>query len=233
MPLHRIILVILLLSISSNYLLAQTDTSKVTNTLHITKASLNGAAVKDSSVAPPKKKHIPRVATLRSAIIPGWGQIYNGDYWKVPIVYTAISIPVYTFFYNKFYYKRINYAYTALYNLTYIDTLGSPGYHGAVIAYNNIDHILNNLDLYSLETYRDEFRKDMDYSILWFAILWGVNVADATVFAHMKDFDVSRDLSFHLSPKFDAIDGKPTLSLVFNAKKPTHKLCSLITNPDF
>ena len=210
---------------------AQDSTSQITNnSLLIAKDSLKGAVVNDSIA--PRKKHIPRIATMRSLIIPGWGQVYNHEYWKVPIVYIAIGVPVYTFFYNKFYYKRINYAYSALYDQQYVDT------SAALISKGNaevakIDPILKNLDLYSLETYRDEFRKDMDYSILWFAILWGVNVADATVFAHLKDFDVSRDLSLHLSPKFEAIGGRPTLSFVFNSKKPTHKLCSLITNPDY
>ena len=231
MPLYRFILFILLLSLSNNCLFAQDSTKQTANTpLLIYKDSLKGAVINDSIA--PKKKHIPRVATMRSLIIPGWGQIYNHEYWKVPIVYIAIGIPVYTFFYNKFYYKRINYAYGALYDQQYVDT------SALLIAKGNaevakIDPLLKNLDLYSLETYRNEFRKDMDYSILWFAILWGVNVADATVFAHLKDFDVSRDLSFHLSPKFEAIGGKPTLSFVFNSKKPVHKLCSLIIHPDY
>ena len=232
MSLYRFILFILLLSLSNNWLFAQDSTKQAANTpLLIYKDSLKGAVINDSIA--PKKKHIPRIATMRSLIIPGWGQIYNHEYWKVPIVYIAIGIPVYTFFYNKFYYKRINYAYGAKYNQQYGDTTDpnvAKQYDEAVA---KIDPILKNLDLYGLETYRNEFRKDMDYSILWFAILWGVNVADATVFAHLKDFDVSRDLSFRLSPKFEAIGGKPTLSLVFNSKKPVHKLCSLITHPDY
>jgi len=232
MPLHRLILFILVLSLSNNCLFAQDSTSQTANnSLLITKDSLKGAVINDSIA--PRKKHIPRIATIRSLMIPGWGQVYNHEYWKVPIVYIAIGIPVYTFFYNKFYYKRINYAYSALYNQQYGDT-GNPtiaAQYDAAVA--KIDPILKHLDLYGLETYRNEFRKDMDYSILWFAILWGVNVADATVFAHLKDFDVSRDLSIHLSPKFEAIGGRPTLGFVFNSKKPVHKLCSLITNPDY
>ncbi|MEN9703579.1 MAG: hypothetical protein RLZZ209_1007, partial [Bacteroidota bacterium] len=31
-------------------------------------------------------KIIPRQATLKSLMIPGWGQLYNRQYWKLPLV---------------------------------------------------------------------------------------------------------------------------------------------------
>src|ERR1700734_283477 len=48
-----------------------------------------------------KKKFDPAKASLYSAIFPGLGQIYNKKYWKVPIVWAAVGIPVYTFFFNR------------------------------------------------------------------------------------------------------------------------------------
>src|SRR5258708_39997213 len=47
-----------------------------------------------------KKKHDPARATLYSTVLPGLGQIYNKKYWKLPLVYAALGIPTYTFFYN-------------------------------------------------------------------------------------------------------------------------------------
>ena len=198
--------------------MAQEGRPKMTNDslLRVTKDSINGFS-KDT--LPPKKKHIPRIATRRSLILPGWGQAYNGEYWKIPIVYLAIGIPAYTYFYNNNYYKKTNYAYNARYR-QYVNSKDTAAIAG-------IDPQLINLDIYSLESYRNIFRHDRDYSILWFAILWGVNVADATVFAHLKNFDVSRDLSLHITPTLNSVGGQPTIGLVFNSSKPMHKLSSL------
>ena len=67
----------------------------------------NVVAVKTDSLIKPlpdtsKKARVfnPKVAARRSALIPGWGQVYNKKYWKVPIVYTALGITGYIFFDN-------------------------------------------------------------------------------------------------------------------------------------
>jgi hypothetical protein len=52
----------------------------------------------------------------------------------------------------------------------------------------------------SLLGYRQEFRRDMDYSILFTLLFWGLNIVDATVDAHLKGFDVSDDLKVSIRP---------------------------------
>lgn len=166
-----------------------------------------------------KPKHNPRLATKRSAILPGWGQAYNKEYWKIPIVYGALSIPTVTFFYNNTWYKRTKTAYDLLYKAsipqaTQQDTLN----------YNNLVHEkLKGLSLGSLQTFRNSFRKDRDYSVLWFIIVWGLNVADATVFGHLKQFDVTDDLSMKIEPSVNPINHTKGIGLYFSFKKTTHK----------
>ena len=80
------------------------------------------------------------------------------------------------------------------------------------------------LDLSSYQRYRNEFKRNKDYSVLYFLLIWGLNVVDATVFGHLKDFDVSDDLSMQVAPSYDLTFKKPTLSLVFNFKSPSHRL---------
>src|SRR5258708_39171012 len=64
------------------------------------------AEAKKDSIVPKKiasdtvKKFNPSTATIRSAIIPGWGQAYNKKYWKIPLVYGALGTTAGIFFYN-------------------------------------------------------------------------------------------------------------------------------------
>ena len=59
------------------------------------------------------RKHIPSKATKRSALIPGWGQAYNKQYWKIPLVYGVLSVPVVTYVYNNDLYAKTKFAYEA------------------------------------------------------------------------------------------------------------------------
>jgi hypothetical protein len=173
-----------------------------------------------------KKRHDPRKATIRSAIIPGWGQIYNHKYWKLPIVYAAIGIPAYTFFWNRMWYNNCQTAISII--DTYAQQGISPVPDSAIAKLpGNIRYLVNYGDENSLRTYRNEYRKDEDYSILFFLLFWGLNVVDATVDAHLMYFDVSDQLSMHLqqpSPGFLAPGtGATGVSLIFDFHKPRYK----------
>ena len=80
--------------------------------------------------------------------------------------------------------------------------------------YRKIQPNLLPLDINALRSYRDEFRRNIDYSALAFLVLWGLNVVDATVDAHLKAFDVSPDLSFKLQFGHSEMAGTNGLSLV-------------------
>ncbi len=165
------------------------------------------ATAKDSIV---KKVHSPRKAALRSAIIPGWGQAYNKKYWKVPIVYAALGTTGYVFKFNLDQYRRIGFAYRVLVNR---DTA----------RYREVDPDLQPFieqnASNALRNYRNEFRRNIDYSVLVFLLFWGLNVVDATVDAHLKGFDVSSDISLYPKPGFNPATGTTGLSLVFDIHK--------------
>jgi hypothetical protein len=162
-----------------------------------------------------KKKHSPRKATIRSAILPGWGQIYNKKYWKLPIVYGALGVTGYIFNYNRIQYNKVKYAYFYVINRK---TADSSKYD-----INKVDPQLKSraeaLDSYSLQLYRNEFRKDIDYSVLFFLFFWALNVVDATVDGHLKDFDVSDNLSMKLKPTINTLPNTLGVSMVFTIGK--------------
>lgn len=167
-------------------------------------AADTAAAKKDSVIAKPE--HSPRKATIRSAMVPGWGQAYNKKYWKIPIVYGALGTAAGFFIFNR---------------KEYID---------ARDAYRNMldgDNTNNNLikpkfqpvDPEAVRQYRIAVRQYVDYSVLAFVILWGLNVVDATVDGHLKAFEVGDNLSLHINPSYSPQTKQANLGLVLKLGK--------------
>ena len=152
------------------------------------------------------RKHIPSKATKRSALIPGWGQAYNKQYWKIPLVYGVIAIPAATYIYNNNMYKKTKFSYEAKFKEAAGDASDVA----------KIDPLLKNLSASSLQSYRNIFRKDRDYSIMWFIVTWGINVIDATVSGHLKEFDINNDLSFKIQPTYQPQFKQAGLALQFH-----------------
>lgn len=144
----------------------------------------------------------PRIATIRSAIIPGWGQIYNRKYWKLPLVYGALGTTAGIFFYNIKNYNLLKKAYIIISN--------NP------LATDSIAPQFRKLDANSIKTYRNAFRQNVDYSVIFFILFWGLNVMDATVDAQLKAFDVNDNLSLKFKPGYSPLANTTGLSLVMD-----------------
>lgn len=169
-------------------------------------------SVADTSISSKtsKKQFSPRTAAIRSAIIPGWGQAYNKKYWKIPIVYGALGTTAVVFNYNLTQYKRIQYAYRLLIN-------NDTANFSKVDA--DLQPFIKAKASSDLRNYRNEFRKNIDYSVVVFILFWGLNIVDATVDAHLKGFDVSDDLSLQIKPGYSPIANTTGLSLVMDIHK--------------
>lgn len=126
---------------------------------------------------------IPGRAALYSTIFPGLGQIYNRKYWKLPIVYLALGTATYAAVWNH---QQSQIYLDAFYEQT------DP---------NNPDP--DFADIYTeaqlIELYY-QHRRWQDLSIIIGAVLYGLQVLDAYVDAHLYDYDVSDDISFHWQP---------------------------------
>ena len=140
-----------------------------------------------------------RKAALYSAILPGAGQVYNKKYWKVPLVYAALGIPAYFYFYDKNWYQKCQYALTV--------TVTGPAprqswIDSAAAVATPLKPFVQTNDQNGLITNRDEFRKNEDYAVVYFLLFYALNIVDATVDAHLKGFNVNSDLSFKVRPMF-------------------------------
>ncbi len=171
-----------------------------------------------------QKVRSPRRATLYSTFFPGLGQIYNRKYWKVPIVWAAVGIPAYTYFYNRSWYHKFQRAISLL---DVYNTLGIPfPLDSLKYVDKDLQTFMNAYGENQLRTYRNEYRKNEDYSVLFFLLFWGLNIVDATVDAHLSSFDVSPSLTLRLDQPSGAVTvagpGGPGLglSLVVDWHKP-------------
>ncbi len=149
------------------------------------------------------KRYDPRIAIVRSAILPGWGQITNKKYWKLPLVYGALGITAGIFVYNVNQYNVASKAYT---NATDGDPANDyliPEPYYSVRQYPD-----------RIKTFRNQVRQNVDYSALFFILFWGLNVVDAAVDAHLKTFDVGDDLSLQLRAGYSPFSNTTGISLV-------------------
>jgi len=149
----------------------------------------------------------PKKAIIRSAIIPGWGQITNKKIWKVPLVYGALGTTAFLFRRNIIQYRDSKSAYI-------LATDNDP---------SNDDQIKQ--PYYSvkdqperIKEFRNAVRQNVDYCVVFFVLVWGLNVADAAVDAHLKSFDVSDNLSIQFKAGYSPMARTNGLSLVMTIK---------------
>lgn len=186
-------------------------TAVVADTLPVRVDSLGTAAtpVRESKVDSVVRVHSPRKAAIRSAIIPGWGQIYNRKYWKLPLVYGALGTTAGIFKWNLDWYRRTRFAYAVTVNK---DT----GNFGRV--HPELRYFVDRNQAGSLQNARDGYRRNLDYSVIFFLLFWGLNVVDATVDGHLKAFDVSPDLSLKFRAGYSELAQTNGVGLVLTFK---------------
>jgi hypothetical protein len=185
--------------------------------------------IKDTGIVQPQKKatkkekinlfsidtskpYNPRVAILRSAVFPGWGQATNKKYWKMPLVYGALGTTAYIFFRNIKQFKEANASYKNA-----IDGDTSNNYLIPQPYYS----VLDQPQL--IKNFRNEVRQNVDYSVLFFIAFWGLNVVDAAVDAHLKTFDVSDELTLQIKAGYSPMANTNGISLVLNIGKTRAK----------
>ena len=139
--------------------------------------------VQTDSLKPQPFQPNPKKAGMYSAILPGLGQYYNRQYWKVPVVYGGLGIAAYFIISDLKDYQS--------YRKAYIGRINNP---------YPTDQYVNIYTEDQLQQLQNDYSKYLDMSVLFTGIGFALQVVDAITAAHLKNFDVSRDISLQMRP---------------------------------
>lgn len=157
-------------------------------------------------------KHSPRKATLFSLAIPGLGQAYNKKYWKIPLVYAAIGVPLFFALDQQEQFDDFKDAYVSRVD---DDPNTSDDKYTGVYTDQNLLNLI------------DDTRQNRDLLFVLTGVAYALNVLDAAVDAHLYYFDVSDDLSADLRPSVQLAPNEflvvPSLTLTLKFNKKPHR----------
>ena len=202
--------------------------------------------IPDSVLALRKSKKFvpnPSLAT-KLALIPGGGQAYNRDYWKLPIIYAGIGGGIYAFLLNTKKYNDYLTSYKSFYDFT--GTKESNTNYGKVISGVSTRPVFirsfwtlkaapdsvgaaggapgewKDGTIDQIKRGKDYWRRNKNLSIIVAVAIYGLTIIEANVAAHLKTFDLTDDLSLNIEPKFNQpmmTQPTPGVRLVFNFKR--------------
>ena len=127
----------------------------------------------------------PSKAAFYSAVFPGGGQAYNKKYWKVPLAWAAVGIPTYFYLNNNSEYKRYREAYK----------LRKRGLEDEFTLEDGTELI----SLTGLERAQKTLRGNRDLSLLVVILGYVLQIVEASVNAHLLQFDASDNIT--INPK--------------------------------
>ena len=144
----------------------------------------NQVVLKDS-LKPASAKNFPARSALFSAILPGLGQVYNKRIWKVPLIYGAFAGCAYIYQSNSKLYTNYKNALS--------------------VRYDDDPLTIDNYTTYSdenLVVLKNQYRKRRDVGIIGIAAVYLLNIIDAAVDAHLREFDlkINEDIGLNVQP---------------------------------
>ncbi len=130
-------------------------------------------------------KFVPRKASLYAAVLPGSGQIYNKKYWKLPIVYGGFIALGYA---AKFYDDRYDFFKEELFTM-----LQDP----------SITLSPSGANEEQLRSAVNSARRDRDFYLILSGVFYLLQILDAHIDAHLKEFDLNPELKVAIDPMFE------------------------------
>ncbi|MCX8492484.1 MAG: DUF5683 domain-containing protein, partial [Cyclobacteriaceae bacterium] len=132
----------------------------------------------------------PRKAMLYSALLPGMGQVYNKKYWKVPLVYGGLYLLISAV--NSYNQLSIN-ARNDLFDL--LDGNGNAKNRNLSLTLNLTEaQLRNRINL---------AQRQRDYFLIFTGLFYILQMVDAHVDSHLKEFDLNPKLKVRIEPHME------------------------------
>jgi hypothetical protein len=146
----------------------------------------------------------PKIAAYYAAALPGLGQIYNKDFWKLPIIYGGAITMGYFMNWNNHKYQEYLQAFSDKEN---------------GVTDNELANLASKDLLTQGITY---YRRNRDFLMILMGGLYMLQIVDAHVQAHLLNFDVTEDLGLQFKPVLNdpaLMSGNFGLGLVLTFKR--------------
>lgn len=130
----------------------------------------------------PDSTHSPHKAVIKSLVFPGLGQIYNRQYWKLPIIYGGFAGLAYSFYVAQTNYKKYL-------QIAQIQAVGGK-----------VDKIYDNQNA-TILVFKDFYHRNRDLTIIGTVAFWGIQAIDAYIAAKFQhSYTMDNNLGFKVSP---------------------------------
>lgn len=179
--------IIIILFLSARGVMAQDSLTVITEDTTLSEAGPDTVLLKSYST-----RYDPRKALLYAAVVPGLGQIYNKKYWKLPLVYGGFIGIGYAINFYQSTYKE--YKVQLFYNL-------DNGLEGDtdVVPSGELEGITTG----QLRTIVDKSRRERDFWVIMMGAMYILQIVDAHVDAHLKEFDLNPNLKVFVKPSVE------------------------------
>ena len=175
---------------SLSYTTSQEQQKDLSDSLNIT---LDSLAKSQPVTIPVVFKPDPQKSLWYAIIFPGLGQIYNRQYWKVPIVYGGVAGLTYAISWNGKYYRDYSRGYRDI-----MDSDPNTKSYEKLLPYSIDPSSSEAKNL--MKSRQNTYRRYRDLSIVGAVAFYAITVIDAYVDAQLADFDISPDLSMQVAP---------------------------------
>ena len=151
----------------------------------------------DNKIYHPDSTHDPHKAVIHSLLIPGWGQVYNHQWWKVPFIYAGLGLLADVIIFNQKQYEPnlvVAHYYEQGQTLATLPTTAKDYALFQLYQDNGVPETTVDDLVYSYD-------RDRDLGIFGFLGAWGIQILDAYIDAKFKQsYTMDTNFTFKVEP---------------------------------